>query len=438
MKNKYYSYIFYLFSYLFCLFSYLPAQDLLNGDYYMVQYIADENGGQGAMIIEVASQGAGSGSYRPLQTFGFEADSGTFDYSLLGNRTFTIEDSGSVLQGIIDDQGDVFSMVDSDTMNGFFALGIRKSSGRSVADLNGSYYVAEYHNGPSVEATAYDSIVFDGAGTAHFYRLALSINVDEDETPVSFSYTVDPDGRMTLNEEVIGALSADGSLFAVASTDSTRETSLAIGLKISGGHSNADLAGYFTYNEFRAENEADFSKREDNYARIYFDGEGNGQIFMISGNPGDEQFAYQIEADGGLFIDPVHGCLSADGRYIFAVDTHDSTDIGFGFAIQGGEPATAVQAAEAVLPVAPYLAQNFPNPFNPSTAITYRVARRTQINLSVYNLLGQKISELVSKRQPAGSYTVTWQGADFPSGIYFYVLRSGDGTVQTRKMMLLK
>jgi len=48
------------------------------------------------------------------------------------------------------------------------------------------------------------------------------------------------------------------------------------------------------------------------------------------------------------------------------------------------------------------------------------------------------VSELVSKRQPAGSYTVTWQGTGFPSGIYFYVLKTADGIVQTRKMMMIK
>jgi len=427
-----------LFSFFFCLFSSLPAQDLLNGDYYMVQYIADENGGQGAFLYEISSDGQGSGSYKSLQAFGFDADSGTFGYELQGDRTFTIGDSGSVLIGIIDDRGEVFSMVDSDTMNGFFALGIHKSSGRSIADLNGSYYIAEFHNGQSIVATAYDSLVFDGAGTANFYRLALSINVDEEETPVSFRYSVDPDGMLMLNGEVIGPISADGSLFAVAATDTAGETSLAIGIRISGGRTNADLSGYFRYSEFRSENRADFSKREDNYARLYFDGESNGHIDLINGAAGSEWFDYQVNADGGLLIDPVYGCLSADGRYIFTVDTQDSTDIGFGFAIKGWEPTTAIQAEKQVLPAKHLLSQNFPNPFNPLTTISYTLANKTEINLSVYNLLGQKVNELVSKRQQAGMYTVTWQAGNFPSGIYFYVLNTGDGIQQTRKMMLIK
>ncbi len=84
------------------------------------------------------------------------------------------------------------------------------------------------------------------------------------------------------------------------------------------------------------------------------------------------------------------------------------------------------------------LDQNYPNPFNPVTAIGYRLSAISQVELSVYNLLGQKIAVLVSERQNAGSYQVEWDASGFTSGIYFYRLQTDLGVVQTRKLMLIK
>lgn len=88
------------------------------------------------------------------------------------------------------------------------------------------------------------------------------------------------------------------------------------------------------------------------------------------------------------------------------------------------------------------LSQNFPNPFNPETVIRYELKKNTEIELTIYNLLGQKIRVLVSKNQPAGSYQMTWNGTDelgrpVSSGVYLYELRAGD-VRQSRKMLLLQ
>jgi len=89
------------------------------------------------------------------------------------------------------------------------------------------------------------------------------------------------------------------------------------------------------------------------------------------------------------------------------------------------------------------LSQNYPNPFNPSTWIYFELARHGHVNLSVYNILGQKIQTLVDKNLPAGvNYSAWWNGKDsfeqdMTSGIYIYKLTS-NGKTLTRKMMLLK
>ena len=83
------------------------------------------------------------------------------------------------------------------------------------------------------------------------------------------------------------------------------------------------------------------------------------------------------------------------------------------------------------------LEQNYPNPFNPSTVINYSVANSGKVSLSVYNLLGQKVAQLVNEVKPAGSYNVTWNATASASGMYYYRLEAGDQAL-TRKMMLIK
>jgi len=94
------------------------------------------------------------------------------------------------------------------------------------------------------------------------------------------------------------------------------------------------------------------------------------------------------------------------------------------------------------LPTSFTLKQNYPNPFNPETAIDYVVAQSGHVELSIYNILGDKIKTLVSGYQAAGSYTIKWQadtdgGTSVASGVYFYKLTAGDFT-DTKKMTLLK
>ncbi len=88
------------------------------------------------------------------------------------------------------------------------------------------------------------------------------------------------------------------------------------------------------------------------------------------------------------------------------------------------------------------LEQNFPNPFNAETHIRFRLMRTSDVNLSVYNLLGQKIRTVISKDLSPGEHVVVWDGRnddgdDVSSGVYFYRLKTIDGSI-SRKMILLK
>jgi len=83
------------------------------------------------------------------------------------------------------------------------------------------------------------------------------------------------------------------------------------------------------------------------------------------------------------------------------------------------------------------LAQNYPNPFNPTTTIQFAMPTAGQVQLEIFNVLGQKTTTLVNGWLSAGFHTVEFDAADFPSGIYFYRLTYSSGSL-TRKMMLMK
>jgi hypothetical protein len=89
------------------------------------------------------------------------------------------------------------------------------------------------------------------------------------------------------------------------------------------------------------------------------------------------------------------------------------------------------------IPTGYFLAQNFPNPFNPVTTIRYSLPTGSEVSLKVFNPLGEEVATLVTGRQDAGPHTVSWDAAGQPSGLYFYRLQAGDFT-QTKKLVLLR
>ena len=101
------------------------------------------------------------------------------------------------------------------------------------------------------------------------------------------------------------------------------------------------------------------------------------------------------------------------------------------------EFVTSVGQPNSVPPAQFSLGQNYPNPFNPATTIGYSVPRQSQVNITVFNALGQTVSTLVSGIEDAGVHEVRFDGTGLASGVYFYRLQA-DGYVQTRRLLLLK
>ncbi|MEJ2055039.1 MAG: MBL fold metallo-hydrolase [Calditrichaceae bacterium] len=84
------------------------------------------------------------------------------------------------------------------------------------------------------------------------------------------------------------------------------------------------------------------------------------------------------------------------------------------------------------------LDQNYPNPFNPKTVISWQLAVDSHINLSIYNILGHKITTLVSGKQAAGKHQIEWNAQNYSSGVYMYKLIVNNTFVRVKKLMLLK
>jgi hypothetical protein len=89
------------------------------------------------------------------------------------------------------------------------------------------------------------------------------------------------------------------------------------------------------------------------------------------------------------------------------------------------------------VPIEFSLNQNYPNPFNPATKIMYSVPKDGNLRLEVYNVIGQKVAELVNEYVKAGKYDINFDGSNFTSGVYLYKMEL-NGRNEIKKMILLK
>ncbi len=156
------------------------------------------------------------------------------------------------------------------------------------------------------------------------------------------------------------------------------------------------------------------------------------------------QITHQIISNGGATMS--NGSYRLTGTVGQpAIGSGSSADhtLSGGFWAQAGVVVTSVEEIEQnTLPETFRLEQNYPNPFNPTTVISYQLSKASNIELTIYNQLGQEVRTLVSGRQSAATHHVQWDGRDnvgkqVVSGVYLYRLRA-DEFVQARKMVVLR
>jgi hypothetical protein len=169
-------------------------------------------------------------------------------------------------------------------------------------------------------------------------------------------------------------------------------------------------------------------------------GVGNGNpvsmlsndIELIFGREGDRIKLGLLDMEGESVIGAGNSVLfEIDGEWeivsALAADRSFNTII----------PTLTAKTESTVLPASFALGQNYPNPFNPSTEISFSLPAASDVTLSVYNMLGQTVAVLADEHMSAGHHTVTWDGSQVASGVYFYKLSTSEFT-DTKKMMLLK
>jgi hypothetical protein len=131
-------------------------------------------------------------------------------------------------------------------------------------------------------------------------------------------------------------------------------------------------------------------------------------------------------------------CLDTNrqiGRWYYRVRQIDEDGTGHLSQVITVDVLTAVSGGTE--PLAFVLEQNSPNPFNPSTAISYQVPRGGPVRLAVFDILGREVALLVNGPQPPGRYSVRFDGSRFSSGVYLCRLEAG-GSAAVRRMLLLK
>ncbi len=176
------------------------------------------------------------------------------------------------------------------------------------------------------------------------------------------------------------------------------------------------------------------------YAEI---GENSIDIHILSNSQPVNEVLVTVVGDSGILVSAMTGETgNAHLEFTFSSDTSvviTASKPGHIPAIAVLEPTIALDADDdndALLP-AFSLNQNYPNPFNPATIVTFALPTRSHAKLTVYNILGQQIYLALDDDLMAGSHSVSLDGTDWPSGVYFYRLEA-NGISEVRKMVLLK
>ena len=112
------------------------------------------------------------------------------------------------------------------------------------------------------------------------------------------------------------------------------------------------------------------------------------------------------------------------------------------YKVENGQPTSIKQVPVSnedtpEIPNAVSLKQNYPNPFNPTTTIQFELDKSTFAKLTVFDVLGRKVRELVNEIRPAGTNTIEFNATNLASGVYLYRLEA-NGVVQTKRLTLIK
>jgi hypothetical protein len=253
-------------------------------------------------------------------------------------------------------------------------------------------------------------------------RLFSSVIYGNGEEGVAFRGVSISEGPAIVESELINNI--------IAGNSKNAEWAKGVDVKQSGPNINRVTANYNLYhNNVNANNGLD----SDNNAVVGKDPE------FVNANNADFHLNGSSPAINAGITDAVYQSLNA----LYSVDLtkdfdgatrpyEDVWDIGaYEYAQTTGFHQRTIKTPSS------YSFYNYPNPFNPKTIINYELKIINDVELNIYNLLGQKVVTLVSERQKAGYHQVEWDASLFASGIYYYQLEAGD-FMDVKKMVLLR
>ncbi|MGC9092568.1 MAG: T9SS type A sorting domain-containing protein [Bacteroidota bacterium] len=162
---------------------------------------------------------------------------------------------------------------------------------------------------------------------------------------------------------------------------------------------------------------------------------------VLSSRDAQEDLMAEMLYEKGLIYKYYQNSIEkANGVFASLMDKYPSSPlVAFAKVEMSPSPGYASKkiAVDISQPLEPIELSNYPNPFNPTTTISYELPSKSFITLKVYDVLGREVKTLVSGYQEAGSHSVQFNGENLPSGVYLYRL-TAPGVVQVRKMLMTK
>jgi len=151
-------------------------------------------------------------------------------------------------------------------------------------------------------------------------------------------------------------------------------------------------------------------------------GSNDDKLYALNGEDGSVLWSYTTGGD--IVSSPALGDIDGDGKLEIVVGSNDDKL----YALNG--ELTGIEKPTSIVPEVIFVLQNQPNPFTVTTEIRYGLPENLNVNITVYNLLGEKIVTLVDENKKAGYYTTIWDGRDntgrnLSSGVYFIKFNAG-------------
>lgn len=168
---------------------------------------------------------------------------------------------------------------------------------------------------------------------------------------------------------------------------------------------------------------------------------GSGEFIELVNSDGeiidsltyDDKYPWPVEADGnGSSLELINAYIDNS-----AADNWEASD---GLGTPGSTNSGLTSSSEtdnSIIPESFSLLQNFPNPFNPTTNISFNLPTLGKVTLKIYDILGREIAVLLNEVKPAGRFTISWNAENFASGMYIYRIQAGKFS-DTKKLILMK